>query len=184
MSWLFHQTNKTMVIFKYPYKIHIIGQNKNGYGPYSFSEDNYNAGYCGSGYTLTGDIPKGNPTYDSATANMGEPWVMFTKDQGYELINIDNTTSEWISINEVNGYKFTSKSDISKYIFLQAGSVWGDSPISNIGVYGHFWTNSIHSDDSKFAWGIHFDSSRFFMTNGHFRQYGAPIRPVAPPKPW
>ena len=65
----------------------IIGQNKNGSGSYSFSDANYNAGKCGKGYSLTGDIPQGNSTYDAATANMGSLFKMPTKEQCQELIN-------------------------------------------------------------------------------------------------
>ena len=54
--------------------------------------------------------------------NMGKPWMMFTKEQAQELI--DNTTYEWTTINGVNGRKFTSKTDSSKYIFLPAAGVW------------------------------------------------------------
>ena len=103
---------------------------------YSFSESNYNAGKCGSGHTLSGDIPQGNATYDAARKNMGEPWMMFTKDQGQELI--DHTTSTWTTINGVNGRKFTSKTDSSKYIFLPAGGRWRDSFIDNIRVQGNY----------------------------------------------
>ena len=70
-----------MVIFKNLIKV-IINQNKNGSGDYSFSESNYNAGKCGKGHTLTGDITQGDPNYDAARANMKEPWMMFTKEQG------------------------------------------------------------------------------------------------------
>ena len=123
---LLHQNHGN---FQSSYKRHLIvlfynsyknqtGQNKNGSGSYVFSSDNYNAGKCGSGHNLSGDIPQGNATYDSARANMREPWMMLTKDQGQELIG--NTTSTWNSINGVNGRKFTNKTDTSKYIFLPA----------------------------------------------------------------
>ena len=108
-----------------------IGQNKNGYGSYSFSEDNYNAGLCGSGHNLTGDIPQGNATYDAATANMGSPWKIPTKEQCQELI--DGTNSTWTTINGVNGRKFTSKKNSTKYIFLPASGRWEDISYPNAG---------------------------------------------------
>ena len=92
---------------------------------YSFSQANYNAGVCGSGHNLSGDIPQGNATYDAARANMGSPWKMFTQTQGQELI--DGTNSTWTTINGVNGRKFTSKTDSSKYIFLPAGGYWNSA---------------------------------------------------------
>ena len=53
---------------------------------------------------------------------MGSPWKMFTQAQGQELI--DGTNSTWTTINGINGRKFTSKTDTSKYIFLPAGGYW------------------------------------------------------------
>ena len=38
--------------------------------------------------------------------------MMFTKDQGQELI--DNTTSEWITLNNTNGRKFINKTDTAE----------------------------------------------------------------------
>ena len=70
-----------MVIFKEILYKNPIGKNKNGILSYQFSEANYNAGKCGQGHNLTGDIPQGNATYDAARANMREPWMMFTKTQ-------------------------------------------------------------------------------------------------------
>ena len=55
---------------------------------------------------------------------MGSPWKMFTQAQGQELI--DGTNSTWTTINGVNGRKFTSKTDSSKYIFLPAGGFYED----------------------------------------------------------
>ena len=49
-----------------------IGQNKNGRGSYSFSQDNYDAKKCGSGRDLVRDIPQGNVTYDAARAKQAE----------------------------------------------------------------------------------------------------------------
>lgn len=49
---------------------------------------------------------------------MGSQWKIFTQTQGQELI--DGTNSTWTSINGVNGRKFISKTDSTKYIFLPA----------------------------------------------------------------
>ena len=94
----------------------VVGQNKNGSGLYDFSEDNYNAGKCGKGHNLTGNIQQGNATYDAATANMGSPWKMPTIDQYQELINDTNHT--WTSINGAAGWKLINKTDSTKYIFF------------------------------------------------------------------
>ena len=48
--------------------------------------------------------------------------MMFTTTQANELIH--DTTSIWTSLNGVNGRKFTSNSNASKYIFLPACGYW------------------------------------------------------------
>ena len=108
-------------------------KNKNGANNYSFSEDAYNAGTCGFGYNLTenNEIPQGDPKYDAARANMGEPWMMPTHTQVLELRHRDNTTSEWTSLNGVNGRKFTNKKDSSKYIFLPDSSSDSQRTLNN-----------------------------------------------------
>lgn len=112
---------------------------------------------------------------------MKEPWMMFTQDQGYELIDKDNTTNEWTSINGVNGRKFTSKTDSSKYIFLSAGGEWDDEKSGYVGSEGYYW--STIRWDSSLKWLLFFGSSKLSM-GGNRRWYGYSIRPVAPPRPW
>ena len=56
--------------------------------------------------------------YDVAAQIMGGNWRMPTKDECQELYK--NTTQSWVTINGVNGRKFTSKTDTSKYIFIPA----------------------------------------------------------------
>ena len=78
---------------------------------------------------------------------MGSHWKMFTQAQGQELI--DGTNSTWTTINGVNGRKFTSKTDSSKYIFLPAGGFWLETTLHYIGSNGYYWsTNWISSSDS------------------------------------
>ena len=126
----------------------IIGQNKNGTGSYSFTQADYNAGKCGQGYTLTGDISQGNATYDAARANMGSPWKMFTQDQGHELIN--NTNSTWVTLNGVYGRKFTSKTDSSNYIFLPAEGAWNETSHNNTDTWGYYWSSILSSTTMAF----------------------------------
>ena len=122
-----------------------IGKNKNGSGSYSFSQANYNAGKCGSGHKLTGYFIPGNATYDAARANMGYPWKMPTQEQGQELI--DGTTSTYITLNGVNGRKFTSKTNSTKYIFLPLARCWYNTSFINPS-YGQYWLSTCY-DSSK-----------------------------------
>ena len=61
---------------------------------------------------------------DTAAQVWGGEWHMPTSAQMDELI--DNTNNEWTTVNNVNGYKFTSKTDSSKYIFLPAAGLWNN----------------------------------------------------------
>ena len=110
---------------------------------------------------------------------MVEPWMMFTLDQGQELI--DNINFEWTTINNVNGIKFTSKTDSYKYIFLPAGGRWYDATHDIAGSYGFYWSTAFN--DSSTPRGIDFNSG-FIRMNHDSRYRGRSIRPLAPKRPW
>ena len=101
------------------------------------------------------DIPQGDIRYDAAAANMESPCRMSTKAQCDELIN--NTTSEWTSMNGVNGYKFTNKSNSNKYIFLPAAGNWYESTHNMPARYGRYWSTTWNSSTN--ACNIRFDSN-------------------------
>ena len=165
-----------MVIFKEIYNNPLI-KNKNGTVSYSFSEDNYNAGKCGQGHTLTGDIHQGDPLYDAAIANMGEPWMMSTRTQCDELINTNYTMREWTTVDGINGYKFTNKTDSSKYIFLSSAGYWNNTSIKNNQLRGQYWINSYRSSIDSIS--IEFSSSSLFMV-ALDRYQGFSIRAIRP----
>ena len=100
--------------------------------------------------------------------------MMFTKTQGQELI--DHTNSEWTTINGVNGRKFTSKKDPSKYIFLPAGGYWDDAVHYNAGSYGRYWSTVWYSSSN--AWYLYFDSSDVTMYD-NYRYAGRSIRSIS-----
>ena len=97
---------------------------------------------------------------------------MPTKDQCQELIN--GTTSTWTTINSVNGRKFTSKTDISKYIFLPAGGCFVDGSRQDIYI-SHYWTNKLY--DATAGYNLYSHSSALAIA-GLLREYGLPVRPV------
>ena len=114
---------------------------------------------------------------------MGYPYMMFTKKQGKELI--DNTTSEWVTINNINGRKFTNKTDSSKYIFIPGGGWYSDHWLNNAGSIVFGWSTTIDTSDASEAWSIYISSNYISMDNNSIsRNYGCPIRPVAPKRPW
>ena len=176
---VFHSLHQSHCNFQNSYKNQLI-KNKNGSGSYDFSQDNYNAGLCGSGYTLKKnkrDIPQGDPTYDSARANMGEPWMMFTKDQVYELTR--NTYHGWTTINGINGYKFFNKTDLSIYIFLPAAGSWRGTSYSSDNSYGQYFSTTIYDWSSLEAWYLYFYSTSI-ITHNAGQDYGSSIRGIRP----
>ena len=91
--------------------------------------------------TSYGENPDGkttlDPEDDAARFHMGGDWRMPTKDEFQELL--DNTTNEWVidfNGSGVNGRKFTSKTDKSKYIFIPAAGYCGDGSVGSVGDYG------------------------------------------------
>ena len=102
--------------------------------------------------------------------------MMFTQNQGQELI--DNTNHEWTTINSVNGRKFTSKTDSSKYIFLPVGGYWNDTSHNHAGSYGDYWSAMLYS--SVYAWNMNFYSIRLHMSELANRYLGFSIRDIRP----
>ena len=108
---------------------------------------------------------------------MEYPWMIFTKYQGQELIY--STNSVWTTINGVNGRKFISKTDSSKYIFLPAGGNWDYGTLYNKD-YGRYWT-TITTDTSNAKY-IEFHSYNQIYMNSNRHYMGHLITSVAPPK--
>lgn len=78
---------------------------------------------------------------DMARVNLGGSWVTPTKKDFQELI--DHTDKEWTAIGGVKGYKFTSKVDNSKYIFIPAAGCRSVSNLDNVGNVGYMWSRSV-----------------------------------------
>ena len=113
--------------------------------------------------------------YDAARTNMGGDWRMPTKDDFQELL--DNTDSEWVTINGINGRKFTSRIDTSKYIFIPDS---GDRPGSWFGGQGRIclvWSSSLDIASPNKAWDLYF-SSVYVHADNYYRRGGFAVRGV------
>ena len=102
-------------------------------------------------YTSTkyGDNPDNKTTLDleddAARFHMGGDWRMPTRTEIQELL--DNTTNEWFeNFNGTGrkGYKFTSKADPSKYIFIPASGSLTDK-VWDVNLSCHLWSSSLSS---------------------------------------
>ena len=138
-----------------------------------YSDENYSwASYThcnGSEYTLTkyntstsyGENPDNITTLetenDATTQIMGSDWRIPTYDELLELYK--NTTNERVEDfngTGVNGYKFTSKTDTSKYIFIPVAGSCSDGSVDNVGIYGGVWSSSLGISEPSVAFYLNF----------------------------
>lgn len=115
------------------------------------------------------------PSYDAATSNWGDEWRMPTRAEYDELI--DYCDWSWTDFNGVKGYKVTSKSNSSKWIFFSASGYYDGSLNYNVTKTAGYWSTTVVEDSEYRSWNLSFDSSSFEMYGGS-RDYGNTIRPV------
>lgn len=69
----------------------------------------------------------------------------------------DETDNEWTTINGVNGRKFTSRRDTSKYIFIPASGYRSEgSSFVSQGESGDIWTSSLYTLGPDYAYNSNF----------------------------
>ena len=111
---------------------------------------------------------------DAANANWGGNWRMPTAEEQDELEY--GCTHEWLSINGVNGYKFTSIYN-GNSIFLPASGLFGLN-LKDSGVIGVYNSNSLDSDNPDKNHTIlltpEYEKSYFSIN----RMFGGSVRPV------
>lgn len=114
------------------------------------------------------------PQYDAACQASNGVMRMPFKEEYRELIA--NTTNTWTTINGVNGYKFTSKSNPSKYIFIPAAGVAANGNISSQGSFSCVWSSTIYNNYQD-SMRLYFSSDSVNVDNSG-RNYGYSIRGV------
>ena len=132
--------------------------------------------YCtNSTYGLEDGKKELEPEDDAATVNWGSDWRMPSLDQIEELCNSDNTTTEWTTLNGVNGRLITSKAN-GKSLFLPAAGVRGSSSLALADSHGFYWSRSL-SEDPTGAFILHFKSDNIY-SDYYWRENGQSVRPV------
>ena len=124
---------------------------------------------------------------DVAYVNWGPEWRMPSKEQFRELIDDDNTYSDWTTQNGVKGYKITSRRN-GNSIFLPAAGYRIDSAFKETGSRGEYWFRTFGLDEDGwyynsgylylYSLSIGFSSNNFLDD----RSYGHSIRPVRLPE--
>ena len=113
--------------------------------------------------------------YDAAYKSTNGAARMPTQADFQELI--DNTSNEWTQMSSVNGWKFTSKTDTSKYIFIPAAGSCHSGSVNGVGNNGGVWSSSLSTSDHNLAWCLYFSSGNCNMSVSD-RFYGRSIRLV------
>jgi len=159
-------------------------ETKNEYGvsTYKWCNGSYTTmtKYCSRsewGYNgFTDNKTQLDPEDDAAYVNLGSDWCMPTYANIQELL--DNCTTEWTTINSVNGWRFTGPNGNS--IFLPAaGCINADVP-SAVGMWGYYWSStfSLNDENEDYAWMLlSFPNSGADRTSAP-RDIGRSVRPV------
>ena len=149
------------------------------YGDYfAWGETNTKSSYITSSYSS-------NPTTlpldkDAAYINWGPSWRMPTRTEQNELSNTSYTTWTWTTQNGVKGYKVTSKINGNSIFLPATGCRYGSGPdnLYNAGSSAGFWSSSLTTYDSDYAYGLYFNSANVYISNNYRRYYGQSVRPV------
>lgn len=165
------------------------------YGDYfAWGETTAKENYSWDTYTMTADGGNTFTKYndsdgktvldaedDAAAVNWGGAWRMPTLDEMKELLNPDNCSWEWTTVNEVNGYKVTSKKEgyTDKSLFLPAAGYRSRSSLDYAGSLGLYWSATRYEAYPNFAYSLSFLSGNQDWY-GSYRCLGFPVRPVCP----
>lgn len=111
---------------------------------------------------------------DAAHVNWGGNWRMPTDDEWAELLTQCSWT--WTTQNGVDGYRVTANNGNS--IFLPAAGYRDGTYLEYDGSVGLYWSLSLDTGSSIYAYSVGFDSSEVDRGDGD-RIIGHSVRPVA-----
>lgn len=117
-----------------------------------------------------------DPEDDAATVNWGPEWRMPSYAQIQELLG--NCTSQWTTMNGVNGRMFTSNINGATLFLPAIGYCWGGGQY-NVGTRGIYGSRTLRVESPNFAYHLSFDSGSAYCDGNNFaRYYGLSVRPV------
>lgn len=137
----------------------------------------YNTGFNNTGGTIDNKLTL-DLEDDAARVHMEGDWKMPTAALIEELA--EETNSEWVTGykgTNINGRKFISKTDPSKYIFIPASGNRSGSSFNLQGDYGPVWGSSLHISEPDGACCLAVYSDRSDAGYGN-RPYGFAVRGV------
>lgn len=112
---------------------------------------------------------------DAANVNWGGSWRVPTKSELDELRG--NCTWEWITLNGINGYRVTSKTN-GNSIFLPAAGCRNGTVTYDINSEGYYWTSTLGNEYGYNVYCLRFNGSGYDWSYTN-RNYGHTVRPVS-----
>lgn len=113
---------------------------------------------------------------DAVAANWGGSWKMPTDVQLQELLNTNNCTNAWTTVDGVNGRLFTSVKN-GNTLFIPAAGNANNGSMLNVGGNGSVWGSSLSSSNVKNDRYLDFGSSYIYVGNRN-RFLGNSVRGV------
>ena len=116
---------------------------------------------------------------DAASVVLGGKWRMPTHEELKELLNTDNCSWTWATIDGVNGYKVQSNKSgyTDNWIFLPAAGYRNNDGFTYLGSSGGYWSSSLKSGHPGYAGCMSFYSNS--VGSGYnYRCFGLSVRPV------
>lgn len=115
-----------------------------------------------------------DPEDDVAYVTLGKGWRMPTDAELTELI--EKCIWEWVTLNDVPGYRVTGKST-GNSIFLPASGSWYLDIVRSAGGQALYWSSSLDEEDPTNAWRLYFNAD-VHERGVYFRHRGFTVRPV------
>ena len=115
-----------------------------------------------------------DPEDDVAHVKWGGGWRMPTSYEQTELRK--KCTWTWTTLNGVNGYKVTSRSN-GNSIFLPAAGWREYNEVYDVGSVGNFWSSSLFTQEAAYSEFLIFNNESCSY-NGYRRSCGYSVRPV------
>lgn len=113
--------------------------------------------------------------YDAATANMGAPWCMPSREQQYELFS--NCSGHWTQMNGVSGFRFIGRN--GGQLFMPKTPVTSDGYNPWLGAIG-YWSSTISPNGIGGACSFYVYGGSFGFGDSDYRCTGHFVRAVRP----
>lgn len=102
-----------------------------------------------AGGELTSSFTSGDAAHDIVKTVCGGSWRMPTIQEWQELLNAENTTTEWTTVDGVNGLRITSKANGNSIFLPASGRITAGAKLSSFGELGTYASSSMHINGSS-----------------------------------